>query len=213
MTDPDRLLEAARRERRRIVLVFATLLAIVTGTLTVGWISAWEGREAWHEQAMTWQDRYIELYDEFTAATGEEPAAPDPGQVAGEAPAPVDGAPGPIGPAGPRGEPGRDGRDPTAVQIADAVTVYCAAHEGCAGPAGAAGAPGAEGASGPAGPAGATGADGAPGAAGSPGVSITAIACMDDGTWRFTMSDGTTIDVPGPCRTPTPEPLPEGATQ
>lgn len=45
---------------------------------------------------------------------------------------------------------------------------------------------------------------------GPTGVGIATIECLDDGTWRFTMTDTTTRDIPGPCRiVPTPDP-PEG---
>src|SRR5690606_7255946 len=109
MTDSEALLKASIRERRRVVLVFTILLVLVSGTLTAGWIGAWNGRESWHEQAMTWQDRYIELYDEFTAVTGEEPDAPEPGDVPNEEPEAIPGAPGPVGPAGVAGKDGKRG--------------------------------------------------------------------------------------------------------
>jgi hypothetical protein len=65
---------------------------------------------------------------------------------------------------------------------------------------------------------GGTGGQGPPGndstVAGPAGLGISNIECMDDGAWRFTMTDGTTRNTPGPCRVtpitaPTPDP-PEG---
>src|SRR5690606_33247372 len=109
MTDSEALLKASIRERRRIVLAFTLLPGLLSGTLTAGWIGAWNGRESWHEQAMTWQDRYIELYDEFTTATGEEPDAPEPSDVPNEEPEAIPGAPGPVGPAGVAGKDGKRG--------------------------------------------------------------------------------------------------------
>lgn len=164
MTDSDALLKASIRERRRVVLVFTILLVLVSGTLTAGWIGAWNGRESWHEQAMTWQDRYIELYDEFTTATGEEPDAPEPSDVPNEEPEAIPGAPGPVGPAGVAGKdgkrgapgvPGKNGQDGESV-------------EGPAGKDGSKGDPG-ESVQGPRGPEGPAGKDGATGPAGSTG--------------------------------------------
>lgn len=87
---------------------------------------------------------------------------------------------------------------------------------GVAGPAGTNGTdstvPGPQGPQGPPGPVGATGATGTPGADGTngaDGTGITTITCVTetDGTTalRFTLTDGTTQDVPGAC-TPTIEP-------
>ena len=49
--------------------------------------------------------------------------------------------------------------------------------------------------------------------AGPAGLGISTIECMDDGAWRFTMTDGTVRDTPGPCKVlpvPEPTPTPEG---
>lgn len=165
--DNNALLAAAQRDRTRIIVVFSAVLAVVAITLTAGWVSAWNGREAWREQAMTWQQRYIELYDEFTAETGEEPSAPEPADVAAKAPESIPGPPGTVGPRGADGRsiigpPGADG-----LPGADSITP---------GPAGAPGKDGKNGTDGaastvpgPQGPQGEAGAPGAPGATGPQG--------------------------------------------
>ncbi|MFT4156631.1 MAG: hypothetical protein QM630_01680 [Microbacterium sp.] len=184
---PDVVLRAAQRERRRLILVFAVMLALITGLFAAGWGSAWESREAWHEQAMTWQDRYVELYDEFTEVTGEEPNAPDPDTVAKQGPQGERGIPGPVGPAG---AAGRDGRTPSAAEIARAVAGYCADGR-CVGPAGAD--------STVPGPTGATGETGAPGPAGADGRGIQSLYCdTTTGRWTVTYTDSTTADA-GVC--------------
>lgn len=172
MTEPDAIITAAARERRRLIIVFSVVVAIVAGTLTAGWVSAWNGRESWHEQAMTWQDRYIELYDEFTSATGEEPAAPEPGDVTKQAPETIPGDPGPVGPAGvagkdgKRGAPGANGEDGESIR-GEPGADGSKGDPGATGPTGPAstvpgpkGDRGEVGPAGPAGPAGATCPDG-----------------------------------------------------
>jgi hypothetical protein len=112
------------------------------------------------------------LYDQLLEL-GEAPEGVDPATI--------------TGPAGARGE---NGRPPTAAEIADAVSSFCATRGDCRGPSGAAGSPGLAGAdgedgapgpagpsgrdglngtTGPAGPVGPPGADGAPGAQGPAG--------------------------------------------
>lgn len=110
-----------------------------------------------------------------------------------------DGAdPSTIAPPGERGERGLQGPPPSAEQIAAAVTIYCAAHGGCIGMPGTPGIPGTPGSDGT------PGRDGqdstVPGPEGTPGVGVATIDCLEDGTWRFTMTDSTIRDVPGPCR-------------
>jgi hypothetical protein len=220
MTDTEALLKASVRERRRLVLIFSVLLALVTSALGVGWMNAWGGREAWHEQAMTWQDRYVELYEEFTTATGEEPDAPDPEVVANEGPQGEpgqQGAPGPVGPAGTPGLDGKDGLTGTPGATGAKGETGSAGQPGGQGPAGPPGsqgdpgATGAQGATGPAGPAGApgaTGPEGAPGEPGNDGRGIESLYCDDtSGRWTVTYTDATTADA-GVCRTP----LIEGVT-
>lgn len=169
MTDTEALLKASVRERRRLFLAFSVLLVLVAGALGAGWLSAWAGRDAWHEQAMTWQDRYIELYDEFTLVTGEEPDAPDPEVVASEGPQGEQGAPGPVGPAGPAGDAGDDGTD------------GLSGTPGLPGLPGLDGTRGADGATGAQGPQGATGAQGEPGATGATGPAGPAGPTCPDG--------------------------------
>lgn len=146
---------------------------------------------------------YQQLLDE-----GVEPAALPPSDVVDTDPL--------VGPAG------APGRPPTATEIAEAVAEYCAVFS-CDGPIGPPGpvstAPG------PAGEDGEDGADstvpgppgadstvpGPPGPAGEDGRSVTAVDCLEDGTWRISYSDGTTSSTPGPCRVdivPSPDPDP-----
>ncbi|KJL49151.1 hypothetical protein RS84_00263 [Microbacterium hydrocarbonoxydans] len=101
------------------------------------------------------------------------------------------------------GKDGKDAPPPTAEQMLAAVQ-QCFALGLCTAPKG------------DKGDTGDTGDPGAPGSdstvPGPAGTGIQTIECMDDGTWRFTMTDATTRDIPGPCRivpTPTTEP-PEG---
>ncbi|GGM42138.1 collagen-like protein [Microbacterium saperdae] len=166
MTDTEALLSASVRERRRLVLVFSVLLALVTGALTLGWVGAWNGREAWHEQAMTWQDRYVELYDEFTVATGEEPDAPEPSIVANQGPQGEPGQPGPPGTVGPAGKDGGRGLPGEAGEPGAAGDKGDAGEPGQPGTTGTQGATGTQGPVGPTGPQGATGAQGPEGPAG-----------------------------------------------
>lgn len=181
MTDRDEMYKAFLRDRRRLIIVFALVLAIIAGTLGTGWALSAAGRAAWADQALTWQERYVELYEEFTVATGEEPDAPEPGDVAEQGPQgePGDpGAPGPAGPAGPSGD------DATDAQVLRSLELFCAGGR-CVGPAGAdstvpgpvgpqgatgdVGPRGEQGATGPAGPAGPAGAQGATGPQGPAG--------------------------------------------
>ncbi|KQQ65692.1 collagen-like protein [Microbacterium sp. Leaf320] len=193
MNESDAVLIAATKERRRLILVFTSLLIVMSFTLLAGWLSAWNGREAWHEQAMTWQDRYIELYEEYTLATGEEPSAPDPENVASESPQGEQGAPGPVGPSGPAGKDGRPGLDSTV--------------PGPIGPPGAdSTTPGPQGSTGPAGRDGqdstVPGPQGPQGPAGADGRGIQSLFCDDTtGRWTVTYTDATTADA-GVCMTP-----------
>lgn len=155
----DELLRAAREERRRLIILFAVVLALVAGLPMTGWASAETRAEQEHQDNVALLTKYTALYDEFIHATGEEPSATAPNQV------PVKGDPGDPGipgPVGPKGEPGLsikgDKGDP-----------------GATGPAGSPGAPGADGepgspgAPGPAGPPGPQGEPGATGPQGPPG--------------------------------------------
>ncbi len=166
MTEREEMYQAFLRDRRRLVIVFSLVLAIIAGTLGTGWLLSAIGRDSWVAQALTWQDRYVELYEEFTAATGEEPSAPEPGDVADQGP---QGEPGDVGAPGPPGPVGPAGSDATDAQVLRALTEFCASGR-CIGPAGAdstvAGPPGP---AGPAGPAGPQGEQGAPGPAGPAG--------------------------------------------
>lgn len=204
MTDTEALLKASVRERRRIFLLFTVVLVLVAGALGLGWLGSAIGRDSWHEQAMTWQEQYVELYDEFTATTGEEPAAPDPAIVADASPTAEQGAPGPVGPAGERGARGEPGQNATDAQVAAALANWCTTF-GCTGPSGTNGTNGTNGRDGSdstvPGPAGPAGTPGAPGANGADGRGIRSLYCDDTtGRWTVTYTDGVTADA-GTCTT------------
>lgn len=167
MTDKDEMYRAFLRDRRRLIIIFSLVLAIIGGTLGTGWALSAAGRGAWASQALTWQERYVELYGEFTATTGEEPDSPEPGDVAEKGPRGEPGDPGPPGPPGP------SGKDATYPQIRDAVELFCSGGI-CMGPPGAdsvtPGPIGAQGEPGPQGETGSQGEQGAQGAQGEPGV-------------------------------------------
>jgi hypothetical protein len=135
--------------------------------------------------------------------------APIPDPVPGLTGTP--GTPGPAGLDGQDGQDGTDGRPPSTSEIAAAIVAYCETYE-CTGPAGADGADGVDGANGQDGVNGSDGSPGSPGTtgpvgpsgpqgpAGNDGKSVTAVECLDDGTWRITYSDSSTSTTPGPCR-------------
>lgn len=192
MTDTDALLQASIRERRRLAWIFSIMLVVIIATMGAGWMYTATVSEARAGQVTAWQDRYVELYDEFTTATGDEPDAPEPADVTEEVPEPIPGAPGPVGP---RGERGEDGKDSTVPGPAGAPGKDGAAST-VPGPQGARGEDGEDSTvPGPMGPAGADST-----VPGPQGVGIAAIVCQDDGTWLFTLTDTTTQTVPGPCR-------------
>jgi type II secretory pathway pseudopilin PulG len=106
-----------------------------------------------------------------------------------------------------KGQDGKDAPPPTAEQMVTAVQ-QCFAVGLCTVP------PPEKGDKGDKGD---PGNDGTPGqdstVPGPAGLGIQTIECMSDGAWRFTMTDGTARDVPGPCRAlpisePTPAPTP-----
>lgn len=201
--------EAFVKDRRRLIVIFTALVTIVAIAMGVGWTLSATGREAWMGQALTWQERYVELYDEFTVATGEEPDAPEPADVAQQGPPGEPGVPGPPGPSGPAG------KDASQMMVRAAVldcftAGFCTAPPGEPGAPGTPGAPGVDGQNGQDGQPGVAGADGAPGAPGAPGVGIASIVCQEDGTWLFTLTDASTQIVPGPCRVGPTEPPAEG---
>ncbi|WP_136054363.1 hypothetical protein [Microbacterium sp. K24] len=152
------------------------------------------------------QDNAQSLYEQLLAE-GVEPEGEPPAQVSTLIP--ENGRDGDDGARGERG-PG-----PTGEQVLDGIRA-CFAAGTCTAPKGDMGDPGTNGTNGINGTDGARGSDSTvPGPVGATGVGIASITCLDDGTWEFTMTDGTSRDVPGPCRTvlvlePTPEPTPEG---
>ena len=108
MTDLHGLQRQSLKERRRQALYFVTIIMVVVLSMGLGWMSAVSGREAWKQQAETWQSEYLSLYDEFTREVGEEPDALSPNQVPSDA---SKALPGLVGPTGPQGADGRDGKD------------------------------------------------------------------------------------------------------
>ena len=123
------------------------------------------------------------------------------------------------GPAGPQGQPGADSTVPGPQGAAGAAggQGQPGADSTVPGPQGQAGADstvpgpagrdGSDGAAGQPGAPGQAGADGAPGQQGDPGVGLAGVTCQDSGAWLFTLTDGTTVEVAGPCRAATPPPV------
>lgn len=167
--DRDEMYTAYRRDLRRVVIGGAVALVVIAATLGTGWALSASSRASWQEQALKWQDWGVGIYEEFTAATGEEPTAQEPGDVAKEGP---QGEPGDVGAPGPPGPQGPAGSDATDGQVLRALTEFCTSGR-CVGPAGAdsivAGPPGPQGAMGKPGPQGEPGATGPAGPAGAPG--------------------------------------------
>lgn len=83
------------------------------------------------------------------------------------------------GDKGDKGDPGEPGPPPTNEQVLAAVSAFCATNNNCMGP---------------------PGQNGMTGANGLPGVSVTNVACQEDGTWLISYSDGGSSTTPGPCR-------------
>ncbi|MRY60485.1 hypothetical protein GKD59_21800 [Parabacteroides distasonis] len=126
-------------------------------------------------------------------------------------------SPGPSGPTGPQGVPGDDGPAPSAADVLAAVNAYCASVGGCRGADGSPGPEGADGEDGqpgangqpgesvvgPQGPVGPAGPQGEQGRPGMNGIGVTGVSCVlrDDlsTAFRFTFSDASFVDVPGPC--------------
>lgn len=144
-----------------------------------------------------------ELHDQLDAlyeqvlATGEEPVV-KPEEVGDPLPAP----------RGEKGERGEPGRPPTVAEMIETFNAFCAANNGCRGADGIGlpgtngtnGAKGDKGDPGDQGPQGNPGNDGGPGV---PGVSVIDVTCvLLDGAmpaFRFSFSDGATVDVVGSC--------------
>lgn len=202
MSHPDELLEASIRERRRIWVLFVILLFVFAGVLGTAWTLERSRGDSWRDQALHWQDEYVSLYDEFTVSTGEEPQAPDPSDVAQDAPTVEQGEPGPPGPVGAAGRPGKDAPAVTDAQLFGTVEGYCTLYI-CRGNDGAQGGKGDKGDRGDKGDPGQPGADSTvPGPAGADGRGIQSLYCDDiTGRWTVTYTTGESADA-GTCKTP-----------
>jgi hypothetical protein len=202
------------------LVLFIALLALAVGLLVAVFVQAQirgdeatslaKYRQSVIQDQQTAYDNLLAQYTEITrdcyvaadCTTDTIPPAliPDGQEVSGER--------GPAGEAGSRGERGERG---------DMGLPGQTGPQGPAGKDGSAGADGTPGSPGADGTPGSNGADGAPGPAGPQGPSgpagadaptVISIQCLDDGDWRFDMSDGSQFVVPGPCRI-TPELPPE----
>jgi len=123
--------------------------------------------------------------------SGQKPVAPPADSVVDSPP--KDGA------VGRAGSDGSDGKDGLIGLTGAAGAMGLPGELGADGVAGVDGSDGAD--STTPGPVGATGADSAvPGPSGPTGPGIASIACQEDGTWLFTLTDTTTRMVAGPCR-------------
>jgi len=191
--------ESKRRRFGVALLLILVNSSAILGVIALGVVAYQQGERATHAEATaaaeaeqrdaeaTERGEAIEALREQVLELGEEPV--------------VDPVPESTSPTVINGKDGKDAPPPTADQLLAAVQ-QCFAAGLCTAPKGDPGATGG------------TGGQGPPGndstIAGPSGIGISTITCMDDGAWRFTMTDGTTRDTPGPCRiTPTPEPTPD----
>lgn len=165
MTEQE-LLRMALKDKRRQAWYFIFIILVACLALGGGWLNSALGRAAWIDQANTWQQQYLDLYDEFTHETGDKPKAPAPDEVAEKAPQDEQGPPGSSGPEGDRGAPGvsgKDGKPGPEGSTGPAGPPGATGDQGATGepgPVGPAGPPGPMGSSGPVGPAGETGSAG-----------------------------------------------------
>ncbi|AXQ52889.1 hypothetical protein SEA_NEFERTHENA_25 [Microbacterium phage Neferthena] len=168
MTEQE-LLKIAIKEKRRQAWYFITIIIVLAVSLGLGWLNSALGREAWRQQADTWQAQYLDLYDEFIQEVGQEPSAPAPDDIADQGPQGEQGQqgdPGAVGPQGPSGlpgVPGLNGLDGLPGATGPTGAPGPAGADGVAGATGATGEPGPAGAQGPAGPAGPQGPQGVAG--------------------------------------------------
>lgn len=178
------------------ILGLGAYLAVANGGARVERFELLEQLDDSHTREAELRDKVDALYEQVLAA-GETPV------VSPETSRPP--APGAPGARGPQGEPGRP---PTIDEIVASFAAYCAANNGCRGADGAQGPAGPSvigpqgepGAAGPAGPQGEPGPAGPQGPAGNAVIDIYC-ATVDVGVtaFRFTFSDGSIIDVAGPC--------------
>lgn len=172
------------------VIGFGAYLAVANAGSRVERLELIEQLDDERSENAALRDQVDALYEQVLAA-GETPVVEpsDPSE-------PVRGE---------RGDRGEPGRPPTMAEVMAGIQQWCAGNAGCRGPEGQQGQQGVPGV-GQQGVPGTPGADGAPGPAGPTGpqgVSVTLIQCVmrDDlsTVFRFTLSDGTSQDVPGPC--------------
>lgn len=219
------LLNAKRRDVRRVTIAMIVVLFLVLGGAAIWIMDVSSSRDGWRERASSSREshselsqKYSDLYDEYVRRVGFLPGAEPPSEatetkdseattltIEGE-----EGHPGPagsVGPRGARGTPGEDGEDgkdgKDGANGEDGV-----GQPGAEGSPGKDGASGAKGDTGPAGADGADGkdgADGADGADGKDGRGIAELVCdLDSGNWIVTWTTGETETV-GACvveRTP-----------
>lgn len=182
------------------ILGFGAYLAAANAGGRVERLELIEQLDEAHVENAELRDKVDALYEQVLAA-GENPVVEPE----------TSNPPASVTTPGEKGETGPPGRPPTVAEIVAAFNAYCAANNGCRGGVGPAGAPGAPGESivgpqgelGPVGPQGPQGEQGEPGAPGASGISVIDIYCVAVDpvatAFRFTFSDGSTIDVAGPC--------------
>ncbi len=191
------------RKRRfgvALLLILVNSFAIL-GVIALGVVAYQQGERATQAEAAAAAE--AEQRDTEAAERGEAiEALREQVLELGEEPV-VEPVPESTSPTVINGKDGKDAPPPTAEQMLAAVQ-QCFAAGLCTAPKGDTGNTGNTGDQGPPGNDSTT-----PGPA---GLGISNIECMDDGAWRFTMTDGTTRDTPGPCRVITePDPkTPEG---
>lgn len=196
----------------------AVALALTAGSVGLNFWFASEAHKADLERRdttsalITAQDEYRDLYEEYTAATGNQPEAATPNQLdsSTNSTKSTPGAAGATGPQGPRGLMGLPGQIGPQGEPGEAGAPGAPGEVGAKGASGANGKDGLAGSQGVAGPAGPPGADstvpgpagpaGPAGATGAEGRGVMSMMCGEDGSWIITYTDNTTQTTNGPCR-------------